>query len=502
MLEVDWLKRWMMYSPNVAAIGLAETGRTFTYKEVYSFSNRLAHQLSSQFRFKRGDRVAVLSKNCFEYIILYFALQRLGLIIVPLNCRLTSREIAFVIQDCSPKLFVFQNEFQAIIDQTESDMLPLDYISISGDEKSITKMIFDESCSDDHVPIESGFDDPCQILYTSGTTGISKGAVITYGMVYWNAVNTLLRLDFNKEDVTINFLPLFHTGGWHLCLTPFLFKGAKVILMEKFNPDLVFDLCEQEKVSILFGVPTNLKRLATHERFESATLENIRFAVVGGESMPLDLIEIWHHKGIAIRQGYGLTEFGPNVFSLNEEDSIAKIGSIGHPNFFVDAKVTFGEGCELGENEIGELALRGPICMNGYWNNPEETSKVIRNGWFYTGDLVRKDSDGCFYIVGRKSDMFISGGENVFPSEVEQVIASHEAVKEVAVVGIADPDWGEVGKAFIVLNSENEEDKTENIYHYCIENLAKYKVPKFFSYVKELPKGIGGKILKQKLKGL
>jgi fatty-acyl-CoA synthase len=230
-------------------------------------------------------------------------------------------------------------------------------------------------------------------------------------------------------------------------------------------------------------------------------LSRIRYAIVGGEPMPLPLIQTWHDKGVPIRQGYGLTEFGPNVFSLNQEDAIRKIGSIGFPNFYIETKVVDDKGEVCLANQVGELLLRGPMCMTGYWNNPEATTKTFVDGWLCTGDLVRIDEEGYFYVVGRKKEMFKSGGENVYPAEIEKVLRSFPGIREVAVIGVPDEKWGEAGKAFY---SEEAGVKVDlpSLESYCLKNLAKFKVPKYFLRLPDLPKGDSGKILKRQLQTL
>lgn len=342
-------------------------------------------------------------------------------------------------------------------------------------------------------------EDPCMILYTSGTTGFPKGAVISYRMIFWNSVNTGLRLNLTQNDVVLTFLPLFHTGGWNVLTTPCLHRGAKVVLMRKFEADLVLRLSESEKVTVLFGVPTTMDFLARSSLFAATDLSSIRYAIVGGEPMPLELISIWEKRGIAIRQGYGLTEFGPNVFSLNQEDSRRKMGSIGFPNFYIEARVADEHGRELPDDTVGELILRGPVAMSGYWNNPEATAQTLRDGWLYTGDLVRRDSEGYYYVVGRKKEMYISGGENVYPAEVEKVLRQCPGVREAAVIGVQHAKWGECGKAFVALDPVAAGASAETLSAFCRERLAKFKVPAEFVFLPELPKTESGKIAKNEL---
>jgi fatty-acyl-CoA synthase len=304
-------------------------------------------------------------------------------------------------------------------------------------------------------------------------------------------------LNLSQQDCTVIFLPFFHTGGWNVLTTPILHRGGTIVLLKKFDSDKILQLSESENATILFGVPTTMDMMARSPIFEKVNLSKVRYAIVGGEPMPVGLIKTWDQKGVPIRQGYGLTEFGPNVFSLNEEDVIRKIGSIGFPNFYIDAKVVDNDGNELGADHIGELVLRGPMCMQSYWKNEKATRETIKNGWLHTGDLVRCDSEGYFYVVGRKKDMFISGGENVYPPELEQVIRTLPGVREVAVVGVPDDKWGEVGKAFVV--KDDKQITEQDLHSHCLKNLAKFKIPKYFVFLNELPKGDSGKILKRKL---
>ncbi len=472
MIELDWLKRWNLYSPNAVAIKDGETGREYSYADFYRYTNITAHLLKTEYGISKGDRVAVLATNELEYVFLFFALQRLGAILVPINFRLTVREVDHIITDCSPKLLIRQED--------------LEKLSVA-----IQKIPFKE------IPFEGDFESPCMIIYTSGTTGAPKGALLTQKMLFWNSVNSTLRLNISQQDCTVIFLPFFHTGGWNVLTTPFIHRGAKLVFLKKFDGDKILELSEKEKATLLFGVPTTMDMMARSPLFEKVDLSKIRYAIVGGEPMPLELIKTWHKKGIPIRQGYGLTEFGPNVFSLNEEDAMRKIGSIGFPNFYIDVKIQKDDGSEAGAHEIGELLLKGPMCMAGYWNNPQATAQSIQDGWLYTGDLVKRDEEGYFYVVGRKKDMFKSGGENVYPTELEQVLRAIPGVREAAVIGVPDEKWGEAGKAFIV--KENPTLTQEQILAHCLKNLAKFKVPKHFSFVEALPKGESGKILKKKL---
>lgn len=491
-MELDWLKRWNLYAPKKMAVQDGETGRSFSFNQLYRASVAKANELRDRFQIQKGDRVAVLAMNDLEYLVLFFATQRLGAVLVPINFRLTYREIEHIVTDCSPRLLVHQSEYSEVTQKLyEAQKIP--------QKTLLTPTQFEDS--QDLQNLDTSFSgepsDAVMILYTSGTTGAPKGALLTHEMLFWNSINTSMRLNLSQQDRTVIFLPFFHTGGWNVLTTPLLHRGGSIIFLKKFDADKILQISEQERATILFGVPTTMDMMARSPLFAKSNLSAIRYAIVGGEPMPVSLIKTWDEKGIPIRQGYGLTEFGPNVFSLNEEDAIRKIGSIGFPNFYIDAKVVDASDRELGANEVGELLLKGPMCMSGYWHNDKATRETIQNGWLRTGDLVRRDEEGYYYVVGRKKEMFISGGENVYPPELEQVIRRLPGVREVAVIGVPDEKWGEAGLAFIV---KDRNDLTEeDLRAHCLKNLAKFKIPRQFIFMDELPKGDSGKILKRKL---
>lgn len=487
-MELDWLKRWNQYSPGKIALKDGETGRALTYSQLFRSALAKAHELRTQYGIEKNDRIAVIANNDLDYVVLFFAAQRLGAILVPVNFRLTYREVEHIVSDSEPALLVYQEAFADLAGQLFENRKVTQKALLS------SRIPSDELLDEGFVGLPS---DPVMILYTSGTTGAPKGAILTHDMIFWNSVNTTMRLNLSQGDCTVIFLPFFHTGGWNVLTTPILHRGGTIVLLKKFDGDKILELSASEKATILFGVPTTMDMMARSPLFSKVDISTIRYAICGGEPMPIPLIKIWDEKGIPVRQGYGLTEFGPNVFSLSEEDALRKIGSIGFPNFYIETKVVDNEGEELGANEIGELLLKGPMCMAGYWKNEKATKETIKNGWLHTGDLVRRDEEGFFYVVGRKKDMFISGGENVYPPELEQVIRTLPGVREVAVIGVPDEKWGEVGKAFVV--KDRADLSADELQAHCMKNLAKFKIPKFFVFLNELPKGDSGKILKRKL---
>jgi fatty-acyl-CoA synthase len=497
LYQTDWIAKWAVYSPNKPAVGEAETGRVFTYRDLNCLGNRMAHRLLQQEGLKKGDRIAILAENCLEYIVLFSAIQKTGLVMVPMNYRLAGAEIDYLLQNAAPKLVIAEEKFEAVLqDAPTYQEIPNkwslnDFRAWCDPSK--------ETPEDTVAPeIELREDDPAFILYTSGTTGFPKGALYTHKMLFWNSINTAMSLILNSETRTINVMPPFHTGGWNVLTTPILHHGGYTHLMKKFDPAQVLSLLQEQEVTIFMGVPTMLKMIADEEGFEAADFSDLYYIIVGGESMPIPLIERWHEKEVPIRQGYGMTEVGPNLTSLHQDDAIRKKGSIGRPNFYVNIRIVDQDGQDKGINEPGELWLKGPMVMPGYYQNEAATQQSIRDGWFATGDMVRQDEEGYLYVVDRIKNMFISGGENVYPAEVERVIIQHPAVAEVAVIGIPHEKWGEVGKAFIVAASGAHPD-TEALIGFCKKRLAKFKVPKEIIVVEELPKNDTGKINRKAL---
>ena len=492
----DWLARWAEYAPIKVVVSDSSNQASLTYWQLNSMANYLSRNFE-ELGLAPGDRVAVLSEYCLEYIVLLGVAMKLGITIVPLNYRLSARELAFMINNSEPEMLVYEKKFSALIDESllEKEINHRLLMSdIETDLGSKTESDFTYSSK------ELAEDHPLFIMYTSGTTGFPKGAIYTHKMAFWNAINTQIRLDITSRDHTVICTPPFHTGGWNVLLIPFLLQGASFTLVRKFDAVEILKLLDEEEATLFMGVPTMLKMLAEAPEFQNVNLEALRYFVVGGEAMPLPLIETWKKKGIPVRQGFGLTEVGPNVFSLHHDDAIRKIGSIGTPNFFVDTKLVKLDGTEAGLEEEGELWLKGPIATPGYWRNKSATEDSFKDGWFKTGDILVQDSEGYYYVKDRIKNMFISGGENVYPAEVERFLLTHPMIDEVAVIGVPDERWGEVGKAFIVC-SQGALSSTD-IMDYCAGKLAKFKIPKHIENVNEIPKTDSGKIDRKGLEGL
>ncbi|MEQ6168048.1 o-succinylbenzoate--CoA ligase [Ekhidna sp. MALMAid0563] len=489
----DWIERWAEYAPIKVAVSDAETGDSLTYRQLNNLSNFLAKRLQAE-GIQPGDRVAVLSEFRLEYIVLLGAAMKLGFIIVPLNYRLSPREVCYMVNNCEPKMMITEEKFSSLIDSDELEHKPSIRWDMQDLFSELSKVLGDEEFNANDIKD----DDPLFIIYTSGTTGFPKGAIYSYKMAFWNAINTQIRLDITSRDHTIICMPPFHTGGWNVLLMPFLLQGGSFTLLRKFDAATVLNLLEDEESTLFMGVPTMLKMMADDESFSEVSLESVRYFIVGGEAMPLPLIELWESKGVPIRQGFGLTEAGPNIYSLHHDDAMRKIGSIGTPNFFVDVKLMKQDGTEAKDEEEGELWLNGPVVTPGYWNNEEASKEAFTDGWFRTGDILVRDEEGYYYVKDRIKNMFISGGENVYPAEVEKLLQTHPSIHEVAVIGVPDERWGEVGKAIVVGRSATLTQ--DDILDFCAGKLAKFKIPKYVELVDEIAKTESGKIDRKKLK--
>lgn len=495
------IRRWSLYLPGKLALRDFQTGEAYSYAEVDFITDRMAGALLEP-GLQPGERIAVLAGNSVAYVMLFFAVQKIGAILVPLNFRLSPRELAQNLEDCAPSVLIHSENYSHVARDAGRRTGVHRLMTMDAFAQVIEKPANLPEFEEDILLAPNA---PCLILFTSGTTGRPKGAIITNNMVQWNAINTRLHLEITPNDHTLNFAPLFHTGGWNVLLTPFLYSGASVTIVEKFDAPALLEAFARERVTILFGVPTMMRMWADCENFADSDLAAVRFAIVGGEPMPIPLIERYHKKGIPIRQGYGLTEVGPNCFSLHHDDAIRKAGSIGRPNFYIRTRIVDDAGNDVAAGEVGELWLAGPVVTPGYWNNPQATAEAITDGWFHTGDLVRRDAQNYYYVVDRKKNMFISGAENVYPAEIEAFLRTHPAVKDVAVVGVPDDKWGEAGAAFIV-PVQGASLTPNQLRSFCQGNLARYKIPKHFLFIDSLPVGDTGKIqtneLKEKFKKL
>ncbi|MFC2028640.1 long-chain fatty acid--CoA ligase [Chloroflexota bacterium] len=506
----DYLGRREIYSPDTLAI--IDAGKSpqlrLTYKEWNHRVNRLANWLRDQVGIQYRDRVAILAQDGIEHLDLFYACGKLGAIHTALNWRLHWRELVAIIQDTRPKAIIYSDAFKDTILEVEkatryTDFAISRYLNIDGEgiQNSLHYETTLQSSTDQAVTYEDlDKEDIACLLFTGGTTGLPKGAQISHRQICWNVLNTVTH-DLNHDDIYLCVFPLFHAGGLFAYLSSQIVFGNTTILTKQFDPVQVLELIEQEKVNVFAAVPTMYQMMTQAENFKKADLSSLRFCTSGGAPLPIPLIEEYtREKGIRFKQGFGMTEYGPGLFALPPEEAIRKAGSIGRPNFFIDVRVVDEQNSPLDPNMPGELLLKGPSGCSGYWNNPEATAEVIDDeGWFHTGDIVEYDQEWFFFVRDRKKDMFISGGENVYPVEIENVLYRHPAVQMCAVIGIPDEKWGEVGKACIVLKPGQSANEDE-LFKLMKESLARYKVPKSVVFMDEIPLSSMGKILKRDLR--
>ena len=498
----DWLTRRNLYTPERVAVVDDADGCRYRYCDLQRRAIRLAHLLCTTCEIRPGDRVACLSTNRIEYIDLYFACGKLGAVLVPLNVRLPAAGIIELLEDCQAKVLVYEAEFAEAADAAQRASVVSQGLRIDGEGSStetLTEWLADADATVppfDVFPAEES--DIAMILYTSGTTGRAKGAMIPFRQIHWNALNTIIGLQLSEKDTAFLNMPLYHTGGWHVLFTPLMLLGGRVVLQKRFDPQRCNSLLGPEAITILFGVPTTMRMMWEADNFSAADFSSVRFAIFGGESCPLELIEAYDNRGVAMRQGYGLTEAGPNCFSLPAGDAIRKQGSIGFPNFHVGVRLVTADGRQAEVGEVGELWMKGPHLFAGYWNNPAETDKAIEQGWLATGDLMTRDAEGYYRVVGRKKDMYVSGGENVYPAQVERILQMHPAVALAAVIGVPDERWGETGCAFISFH-QGQTTSASELDTWCKEHLATFQCPTQFVVIREMPIGASGKIDKRML---
>ncbi|MBO8162833.1 MAG: long-chain fatty acid--CoA ligase [Brevibacillus sp.] len=491
--RIDWLAGRAFVTPHRVAVTDPQAGEAWSYAQLHQRASRLACYLQRQ-GVDKGDRVALLAPNHVCYFDALSACIKLGAVFVPLNWRLSLTELEQIVADCSPKWLLFHS----LQEHTAHALSVAGKLAVDGETyRQVT-----ESCSDLLLTQESvEITDPCMILYTGGTTGRAKGVVLSHQAILWNSLNTIASWQLTADEVTPTFLPMFHTGGLNALSLPVLAIGGRVVIASEFRPEQAIDLLERERCTIALMVPTMYYLLIRSPAFAAARFPTMRTFLSGGAPCPQEIYEAFARKGLAFREGYGLTEAGPNNFFIDPREASVKRGSVGKPMLLNQVKLVTASGQEAQPGDTGELLLAGLHLFNGYWNQPEATREVLVDGWLWTGDLARQDEDGYFFIVGRKKEMIISGGENVYPQEVEQRLLEHPGVSEAVVVGMPDEKWGERVSAVIV-PAASHPLTAEQVQTFCAARLGGYKVPKQIVFVKELPQTGVGKVDKKRIRQL
>ncbi|MDZ7360312.1 MAG: long-chain fatty acid--CoA ligase [candidate division KSB1 bacterium] len=494
----DWLDKRAKLTPERIGLHDLTNGKDFTFAEWNAQANRAANFLR-HLGVEKGDRVSVYASNCVEYLDILFACGKIGAIVHSLNWRLTVFELKGIIEKAAPKVLIYSSEWKEQVNALRPALKTVQHFIAIGETVQPHDKAFAERESYPTTLTDRpdlSMDDPWAIFYTGGTTGLPKGAIMTHGNMTWNSINTVMSWGITADDVAPLQLPLFHIGGPNIFMLPLVHVGGKTILCRSFDLEETFDLIENGGITHFVGVPTMYVMMQQHTKWEKIDFSKLKLVISGGAPCPLPVMEKFWEKGIDFKMGYGLTEAAGNNFWLPQKDVRRKIGSVGFPIFHIDMKIVREDGSTCAPNEIGELLIRGPHVTSGYWNEPQATAETIKAGWLHTGDMARQDEEGYFYIAGRSKDMFISGGENVYPAEVEGVIYAHPAVAEAAVIGVPHDKWGEVGCAFVVAEKGRTLTEAE-LLGFMRQRLAKYKVPHSVIFVETLPKTAIGKIDKK-----
>ncbi|MFE6164373.1 long-chain fatty acid--CoA ligase [Streptomyces sp. NPDC056486] len=487
----SWPARRARKTPHRTA--LTHEGSTISYAALHSRVLRLAHALRAR-GVRRGDRVAYLGPNHPAFLETFFAAGTLGAVLVPLNTRLTAPELTYQLADAGARTLIHSPAHTpVVVEVLRAAQVDL-FIEVGAEYEELVGRSIEE-------PIDEavGGDDVCLLMYTSGTTGRPKGAMLTHANLTWNAVNVLVDTDLSADTVALVSAPLFHAAALGMLALPVLLKGGHCVLVESFDPARTLGLVEQYEVNAMFGVPTMYERLTREPRWKAADLSSLRTLMCGGAPVPAPLIEAYAERGLAFQQGYGMTEASPGALYLDAEHARSKAGSAGVPHFFTDIRVVRPDLSPAATGEAGEILLRGPHVMAGYWQLPDETAAAFVDGWFRTGDAATVDADGFVTIADRLKDMIISGGENIYPAEVESALLAHPDVAECAVIGVPDARWGEVPRA-VVVPREGTDPTPDDVLGFLAGRLAKYKIPRSVVCVPELPRTASGKLHKPSLR--
>ena len=501
----SWTARRARKTPDAPAIRYA--GRTLTYAGLDDRVRRLARALRG-LGTGPGSRVAYLGPNHPAFLETMFATWSAGAIFVPLNMRLAGPELAYQLADCGAALLVYAPEQAAVVAgiRGEAATARRSWLGLRhswpwpgrpGDHDYESLLAGPAAEPPADVPVS--LDDPGLIMYTSGTTGRAKGATLTHGNITWNAINVVVDADFRADEVALAVAPLFHTAALNMLCLPTMLKGGTVVIEPAFDPARVLELIARYRVTSMFGVPAIYDAMAADPGWADADTSSLRMLLCGGAPVPDATIRRYTSRGLTFIQGYGMTETSPGALLLDAEHALAKAGSAGVPHFFTDVRVVGPDGAQAGPGERGEIIVAGPNVMRGYWGQPDASAAVLADGWLHSGDVGTADQDGYVSVVDRIKDVIISGGENIYPAEVENALLSHPAVADCGVIGTPDGRWGEVGRAVVVLRAGQSASEAD-LLGFLDGRLARYKIPKSVRFAAGLPRTATGKILKKQLR--
>lgn len=497
-----WIRHHALQTPDREALVFEST--RLSYAELNRRINRLANGLTAR-GVARGDRVAILLLNSTTFLEVFFACAKLGAIALPLNYRLSAGELRFILEDAAADLLIYHTAFTELAGPVREALPDLRGIAAArgeqpahpGDEAYPEVLA---SADESEPEVALGQDDPLMMMYTSGTTGQPKGALLSHANPTWVTAN-LMASDaaVRRGSTVLTVAPLFHIGGLAVHTLPALCIGARVVLHAQFDPALTLATVRDERVSELFMLPAMWQMLTRQPDFDDYDLGSLRCLLSGGAPCPIPVIHFLQERGLAFLEGFGMTETTASACVLDNQDAVRKNGSVGKPLVHMQMRIVDEHDQDVAIGEIGELVMRGPTLFMEYWGRPRATAEACRNGWFHSGDLARQDEEGYYYIVDRQKDMLISGGENVYPSEVERVLHDHPRILEVAVIAMPDDKWGEVPMAVVVID-EGEPLTLEEVRRFCDGRLGRFKIPRFLEQVDALPRNATGKILKRELR--
>jgi fatty-acyl-CoA synthase len=497
----EWISKRAMIAPDKPF--LTEKSKSYNNEQFNRRVNETAHALEN-LGIVKGMRVALLMSNSSEFLEIFFACARTGMIMVPLNFRLAVPELLYILRDSAPEVLIYSTEFASKVDEIKAAGIPVLRYYRLGEGNAAVDPDFADYVEDSETsePLKSrGADlsDPLFIMYTSGTTGDPKGAVLTHQNILFGAIHSLLGYGVDRSYKSLVVAPLFHIGALAASVTPIIYAGGSIMISSFYNASEILKTICREKINYMFAVPVMYQMIADAPEWRDADLSHVHFFISGGAPIPLPVIRKYQdEKGVGFVQGYALTETG-RLTSLDLEDSVRKAGSVGKEVFHVNLRIVNDQGCDIHTTDPGEILVQGPNVFPRYWNNETATGAVFRDGWFCTGDMGRRDEDGFVYIVGRKVEMIISSGENIYPVEVERALQTLPGIKEAAVVGIPDPRRGEVVGAFVIPNREMQMSEAD-IINALSGKIANFKVPKRIFFVDEFPRNQSGKVLKRILK--
>ncbi|HSG88659.1 MAG TPA: long-chain fatty acid--CoA ligase [Pseudomonadales bacterium] len=495
---VDWVAFNAANTPAKTATIELPSGRRQTCGEMHDRVGRIAGWLTA-LGVGRGDRVGLLALNSSDSLDIVFATWRIGAVHLALNFRLTAPELDYIIGNAEPAVLIHDVDVAATVEALTVEVPHTIETDGRGGDTAFEAAIRDAARVDEMVALEP--DDLCMLMYSSGTTGLPKGVMITHGMMLWASVNGASAFGLTNDMVSLAVMPMFHIGGLGVFTAPAIWAGGTVVVARAFDPGLVLDAFDSDELGIthFLGVPAIFNALRDHPKNAATDFSKVKYMLAGAETIPEALVRWWYGRGVSIQEGYGMTENTASFCVLAKEHVPARAGSAGKPLKHIELRIVKEDGTDAAPGESGEIWCRGPVVTPGYWRRPEKTEETFVDDWLRTGDIGSQDAEGFVYVEDRLKDMYISGGENVYPAEIENILYDLEEIREVAVIGVPDERWGETGCAVVVLQ-ENATLTPEAILAHCRPKLARFKHPNHVVFVEALPRNATGKVLKFELR--